>query len=201
MRKMEGPMQPAGRFLTPHLHSVYLSVKHQIVSAYAGSHSGTDVHPCTAFGWLFLSCLSGCGNTPSRATENGRSSLPPRPFALLTRRPAWLWQRITHCAVTGCCCRCTLTRSAKCCWEPLSKPCRVAGLVCSCTSVRMLVGSGVADPTLGRPSVWKREEGLVNLLTFHWKGLTSKKYRENELGKWQRNKYRYRWTRKRQETA
>lgn len=47
----------------------------------------------------------------------------------------------------------------------LSHACAVH--VCSCTSVRMLVGSSITGPTLGRHSVWKLEEGLVNLLTFH----------------------------------
>lgn len=47
----------------------------------------------------------------------------------------------------------------------LSHACAVH--VCSCTSVRMLVGSIITGPTLGRRSVWKIEEGLVNLLAFH----------------------------------
>lgn len=41
---------------------------------------------------------------------------------------------------------------------------------CSCTSVRTLLGPGMADPTLDRLSVWELGPSFVPLLTFHGKG-------------------------------
>lgn len=166
------PIKSAQNFFKKSSESSFcISVNRRYWGHLCWGKSIAAVLPLTVFGWFSSSCLSACNNTPSRATEDGHPSLAPRSFSLLTRRPAWVQHRIAHCAVSGFCRRCTLTQGAKGCWKLHYGPCWVGVHACSCTSLRMVLGSGTADPTSGRLSVWKEGTGsLTPCLLFPGRG-------------------------------